>query len=327
HYTGMVGSQRAEFNLAWGDGDVVSGTYSYPDGKPIQYTLRGDNKVKGALELNEYTGKTLTARLSLKKNEENGEIVWRGTMKNVDGQTFAMSFSRKSEGELKASPATADQGQITGNKQINLKKQRQYRFAVKEYSELRNAPAAGYVDFPANYLGSATGANGITVVNLQLMPAYGGADIFTKKDLMPQKVTPYTSSGGNTIKVASKAFAGMSFKTYYCEVRVKSGGEVTQLNLHVSGRNLVRCVKTDKGGFDATFKDGSAKFVIPFENLDDFNNRDSISHHNDPKWWDAEIGTFVWFDGNRWHAERIAAGPGEADYSFLEAKTTKGKFE
>jgi len=107
HYEGVVGSRQAEFSLAWGEGGSVKGSYFCPDGKQVQYGLLGDNKVEGVLELNEYTGTALTARLSLKKNTEGGTISWVGTLKNSDGRVLAVNFSRKSDADSEQMPKSA----------------------------------------------------------------------------------------------------------------------------------------------------------------------------------------------------------------------------
>jgi hypothetical protein len=95
-YVGAVGSQAAVFKLAWYEDGGLSGSYFCPGGSGKVYSLVGSNQVAGEIILKEYTpGRAkATATCKLKKNIENGKIVWRGVMVNHDGRTKEMFFYR-----------------------------------------------------------------------------------------------------------------------------------------------------------------------------------------------------------------------------------------
>lgn len=96
-YTGRVGRLAATFALTWHEGGAVTGTYTYPDRPGTTYGLEGTNPREGELYLAEFTGETLTARCRLRKRIEEGEIVWKGEMSNLDGRRFPMRLSRTRE--------------------------------------------------------------------------------------------------------------------------------------------------------------------------------------------------------------------------------------
>src|SRR5262249_4416666 len=94
-YIGQVGRLDAIFFLKWLPAGRIQGTYFYPKrGISRSYTLLGENSEEGKMYLEEYTDKTLTARIGLVKSITAHEIVWEGAMQNVDGRRFEMSFRR-----------------------------------------------------------------------------------------------------------------------------------------------------------------------------------------------------------------------------------------
>jgi hypothetical protein len=93
-YTGEVGGLGAVYSLTWHDDGSVTGSYHYPARSGTVYTLKGNNRTKGKLYLEEFTNGTLSARCSLAKSITNNRIVWSGVMKNTDGRQFQMSLSR-----------------------------------------------------------------------------------------------------------------------------------------------------------------------------------------------------------------------------------------
>ena len=95
-YAGKVGRLEAIFTLRWQDGDLVTGSYFCPSGKSISYELRGENKINGRLNLDEFTHGQLTAKIVLQKIDKMGKISWQGTMHNVDGRKLPVSFTRTS---------------------------------------------------------------------------------------------------------------------------------------------------------------------------------------------------------------------------------------
>ena len=97
-YEGRVGKWEANFSINFHEDGTVSGTYSYPRRPGVVYQLKGDNREQGKLNLNEFTGKNLTARCTLTKKNSESRIIWEGLMFNTDGRgPFEMSFSRARE--------------------------------------------------------------------------------------------------------------------------------------------------------------------------------------------------------------------------------------
>lgn len=93
-YEGSVGKMAAHFSIVWNDDGTVDGSYYYPARPNTVYTLRGQNLVEGELHLDEYTDGQMTARCSLTKSLQGGLILWSGTVENLNGPSFAMSFQR-----------------------------------------------------------------------------------------------------------------------------------------------------------------------------------------------------------------------------------------
>ena len=98
-YDGKVGRLAAKFTLDWHSSGQVNGSYYYPSrGKGQTYVLMGDNSRQGKLYLEEYEriddALHLTAKCWLSKKIEKGRVVWRGTMKNEDGRSFAMELRK-----------------------------------------------------------------------------------------------------------------------------------------------------------------------------------------------------------------------------------------
>jgi len=94
-YIGHVGRLDAIFFLKWLPDGKVQGTYFYPKrGITKSYTLIGNNPQDGQLFLAEYTDQTLTAKIGLSKRVSQEAITWEGQMKNEDGRSFNVSFSR-----------------------------------------------------------------------------------------------------------------------------------------------------------------------------------------------------------------------------------------
>ena len=94
-YIGSVGRLDAIFFLKWLPSGKIQGTYFYPKrGINRSYTLIGENPQEGKIYLEEYTDKSLTARIALVKSITPKEIVWEGQMQNVDGRSFQMSLRR-----------------------------------------------------------------------------------------------------------------------------------------------------------------------------------------------------------------------------------------
>jgi hypothetical protein len=94
-YVGHVRRLDAIFSLKWLPNGKVEGKYFYPKrGINRSYTLLGENSEEGKMYLEEYTDKTLTARIALVKSTTERQIIWSGVMKNVDGRSFEMSFQR-----------------------------------------------------------------------------------------------------------------------------------------------------------------------------------------------------------------------------------------
>jgi len=94
NYIGKVGLFEAVFTLEWHKDGTVSGTYRYPSRPGQSYDLKGENHAEGALNLEEFTNGTRTAKCHLEKITMDKVILWRGEMENVDGRKLPMEFAR-----------------------------------------------------------------------------------------------------------------------------------------------------------------------------------------------------------------------------------------
>lgn len=102
---GKVGRLTAVFSFEIGvfygeeEGEIF-GTYYYPArGEERTYDLRGGSEGPDLLVIREYTRRggnpndlVLSANIVLHKEEEDGKVVWRGTMYNTDGRELPMFF-------------------------------------------------------------------------------------------------------------------------------------------------------------------------------------------------------------------------------------------
>lgn len=109
-YRGEVGGLAAVYQLQWHDDGTVSGSYHYPARPGVVYTLKGNNRTKGKLYLEEYTNGALSARCDLTKSLTGDRVVWSGVMRNTDGRQFQMSLSRTREPAATATASALPSG-------------------------------------------------------------------------------------------------------------------------------------------------------------------------------------------------------------------------
>lgn len=111
-YHGSVGRLAAVFEIEFGDGGRVSGSYHYPDRPGVVYRLSGTNPEEGRIVLREFTGDRETARCDLQKTVTDSEIVWSGRMFNADGREFPMRLARARGGGGPAPAMPADEDEF-----------------------------------------------------------------------------------------------------------------------------------------------------------------------------------------------------------------------
>ena len=93
-YSGHVGGVGAVFSLRW-NGTTAAGSYYHPKTEEqTRYTLKA-SRAGQKMSLDEYTGTTLSARITLVQSIKNGFTRWSGKMKNTDGREFEMEMIEK----------------------------------------------------------------------------------------------------------------------------------------------------------------------------------------------------------------------------------------
>ena len=201
--------------------------------------------------------------------------------------------------------------------------QKDYFFPIKDFSDLDAVTSTtGGIEFPAKSLGAVTDNRGITTLTLQLEPAYGGAPAFSELEEYKQKVIPL-SSNGTIVKISSRELPKASLKSYRMRVTMNDQGKATRLTFHVTGKNLVRSVKTKGDNYETTFNDGSSNFTVTTAHMNAF----PVGQFNNPSFWDGEAGTEVILSQQEWWICPIESGPESADYSFLETNAKRGEFD
>jgi hypothetical protein len=331
-YEGNVGKARAEFMLTWEPDGTVNGSYFYPDLRPTRYTLRGHNKVQGILELSEYTGAELTARISLKKSTQDGIIIWSGTMKNLDGSSFAVRFSRKS---TQASPPT---------KEIHL--------TIKSNHDLDTAP--GYwngdeyienVDFPAKFISSSTAQDGTTIATFQLLPADDSDEfenIPAKFRIIPNPAQITVSSKKLSKEIAENV-EGISiaplgrYQGKACMLCLSSSVNATEARRLESGKIQITAFNTKTRAsytvaldeFTAAGTGIAAEWKVEEPDGDLQKNRQAPASKwkGNPYLFFGDGGATVFLYSKGWHLEGNGAGPGGTDYSYLETNSARGEFD
>lgn len=90
-FTGKIGAKEATFRLRFEPDGRVTGTYSQSGST---YRLEGRH-TKDTVQLDEYTGERVTARIELARLESGGSNRWEGTMRNTppDNRVFPVSFA------------------------------------------------------------------------------------------------------------------------------------------------------------------------------------------------------------------------------------------
>lgn len=75
------------------DGTTVTGSYYFQATPQNRKTLKGSNPREGLIQLDEFVGETMVARMTLTKAIVGSEVVWSGVRGNQDGQSV-IQFSR-----------------------------------------------------------------------------------------------------------------------------------------------------------------------------------------------------------------------------------------
>lgn len=323
-YEGKVGKARAEFSLTWEDDGSVSGSYFYPDDKPFRYQLRGTNRTKGVLELDEYTRRDLTARLFLKKSEEAGNIVWRGTMKNLDGRVFEMNFSRQSGAEAAPAAAVADTAPVAGVKDVVLSVLAAHDLDQTPESTGRmpklKLPSGEVIPIPEITLSCeavevSTRADGVAEAKLRLKPAFDGT--FSSQDQREgarHRVIP----SREFISVSSRKLAGIPLTDLaalevYIVAAGPNRGRVSLLKIRRAPEMVaVKCADASSTSGDLVFKNPKSGKTFMIRDCYCLETKDKIgpirgelSVHLNRIGWISQ-----WWEGIR--------GSGHGDFSFLK---------
>jgi hypothetical protein len=332
-YYGKIGIQDAEFILSWeADGNVFGHYVTLKGEEVIRYALSGNNKVQGKLELNEYTGSELTAQIQLQKSAQGGKIVWSGTMKNTDGRSFPVSFSRNAS---KPAPAPKD-----------------IQLPIKSTHDLDNLPEFSeedintqFVSFPATMISTTVSHNGIASVILQLHTATDGdpsEDIPAKYRVVPnpsqitvssKKLNQLLARNINYVSIASTG----RYKQKIVNVTISDDIFATEAHRLASG-------KTQLTAFNPKTRD---TFTVALDNFGDFGpggarewkvgesdeefyriwQPSTSSWKGKPYLYFGDGGGSLYFGDAGWCLGGNPAGPDGADYSYLETNSSRGEFD
>ncbi len=183
-----------------------------------------------------------------------------------------------------------------------------------------------YVEFNCTVLGTTTAPDGSTVVELKPKPTFDGSGfpgVSIEEACVLSKHRIIASQP--SIFVRSKKLAGIPLADLFTRVIIAGTGpnKGQVCRLEVGEPEAKSIIKLPSGKFLATYvnQKSATTFKMVVDRTDDY-------IQNYPGYLQrGDVGALLMLDGDGWLLENQPAGPGGADYSFLDTKKKRGGFD